>query len=51
MSFKFIANMDYSFIRSNGITITNAFQKILDESNHTPNKIWVVKAMNFTIDE
>ena len=26
-----------------GITITNAFQKILDESNHKPNKIWVHK--------
>ena len=51
MCFKFIANMDYSFIRSNGITITNAFQKILDESNGTPNKTWAVKAMNFTIDE
>ena len=51
MCFKFIANMDYSFIRSNGITITNAYQKILDESNRTPNKIQVVKAMNFTIDE
>ena len=27
----------------NGITITNAFQKILDKSNHKPNKIWVDK--------
>ena len=26
-----------------GITITNAFQKILDESNRKPNKIWVDK--------
>ena len=26
-----------------GITITNAFQKILDESNRRPNKIWVDK--------
>ena len=26
-----------------GTTITNAFQKILDESNHKPNKIWVDK--------
>ena len=26
-----------------GITITNDFQKILDESNHKPNKIWVDK--------
>ena len=25
------------------ITITNAFQKILDESNRKPNKIWVYK--------
>ena len=24
-----------------GITITNAFQKVLDESNHKPNKMWV----------
>ena len=27
-----------------GITITNAFQKILDESNRKPNKIWVDKS-------
>ena len=26
-----------------GITINNAFQKILDEFNHKPNKIWVDK--------
>ena len=26
-----------------GITITNVFQKFLDESNHKPNKIWVDK--------
>ena len=25
----------------NGITITNAFQKNLKESNHKPKKIWV----------
>ena len=25
------------------ITITNAFQKILNESNHKPNRIWVDK--------
>ena len=30
-----------------GITITNAFQKILDESNHKPNKIWVDKGSEF----
>ena len=29
------------------ITITNAFQKILDESNHKPNKIWVDKGSEF----
>ena len=33
-----------------GITITIAFQKTLDKSNRKPNKIWVVKAENFTID-
>ena len=27
----------------NGITITNAFQQILYESNYKPNKIWVDK--------
>ena len=30
-----------------GITITNAFQRILDESNHTRNKIWVDKGRKF----
>ena len=29
------------------ITITNAFQIILDESNHKPNKIWVDKGSEF----
>ena len=35
--------MDHSFIPlkdKKGITITNAFQKILEESNRKPNKIW-----------
>ena len=30
-----------------GITITNAFQEILDESNCKPNKIWVDKGSEF----
>ena len=30
-----------------GITITNAFQKNLKESNHKPNKIWVHKGSEF----
>ena len=30
-----------------GITITNAFQKISKESNHKPNKIWVDKGSEF----
>ena len=30
-----------------GITITNAFKKILDESNRKPNKIWVDKSNEF----
>ena len=29
------------------VPITNAFQKILDESNHKPNKIWVDKGIEF----
>ena len=36
--------MGYSFER---ITITNAFQKILDGSNHKPNRIWVDKGSKF----
>ena len=30
-----------------GITITNAFQKILKESNRKPNKIWIYKGTKF----
>ena len=30
-----------------GITISNAFQKILKESNRKPNKIWVDKGSEF----
>ena len=30
-----------------GITITNAFQKILDKSNCKPNKIWLDKGIEF----
>ena len=30
-----------------GIAITNAFQKVLDESNRKPNKIWVDKGSEF----
>ena len=30
-----------------GITITNAFQKVLNESNRKPNKIWVDKGSEF----
>ena len=30
-----------------GVTITSAFQKILNESGHKPNKIWVDKSSEF----
>ena len=30
-----------------GITISNALQKVLDKSNHKPNKIWVDKGSEF----
>ena len=30
-----------------GITITNAFQRILKESNRKPNKIWIYKGTEF----
>ena len=38
--------MVYSFERLKGkkrITVTSTFQKILDESNHKPNIIWIRK--------
>ena len=35
----------------NGVSIVNAFQKILDDSKRKPNKIWVDKKnVNFTTD-
>ena len=39
--------MGYSFKDKKGITITNAFQKILAESNRKPNKTWVDKGSEF----
>ena len=35
------------FIRQKGITITNAFQKILDGSCRKARKIWVDKSCKF----
>ena len=32
-----------------GINIVNAFQKILKESERKPDKIWLIKEVNFTI--
>ena len=40
--------MGYSFNREKGVTIINAFQKILDESKSKPNKIWVGKDCEFS---
>ena len=39
--------MGYSFEIERGITITNAFQNILDKSNFKGNKIWVDKSSKF----
>ena len=39
--------MGYSFKRQKRITITNAFQKMLKESNCKPNKIWIDKGSEF----
>ena len=39
--------MGYSLKCKKGTTITNAFQKFLDESNHKLNKIWVDKGSEF----
>ena len=45
----FMVNMIGLFLWNikKGITITNAFQNILDESNHKPNKIWVDEGSDF----
>ena len=37
----------YLWKRKKGVTITNAFQKILEESDRKPNKIWVQKGSEF----
>ena len=42
--------MGCSLKNKKGITITNAFQKISDESQHKTNKIWVDKG-NFMKDK
>ena len=39
--------MDCSFERQRGTTITNAFQKFLDESKRKPNKKWVDEGSEF----
>ena len=39
--------MGYSLKDKEGITITNVFQNILDESKCKPNKIWVDKGGEF----
>ena len=39
--------MGYSIKRKKIITITNAFHKILDESNSKPSNIWVHKVSDF----
>ena len=39
--------MSYSLKDKEGITITNVFQNILDESKCKPNKIWVDKVSEF----
>ena len=31
------------------VRIVNAFQKILNDSNRKPNKIWLTKEVNFTV--
>ena len=49
MFFIFSMNMHGLFLWQikKGITVTNAFQKILDESSCKPNKIWVHKGIEF----
>ena len=35
--------MGYPIQDKKGTTVTNAFQKVLNESNHKSNKIWIGK--------
>ena len=48
---RVIDNFKYVWViplkKEKGATITNAFQKIIDESNRNPNKIWVDKGSEF----
>ena len=37
----------HGWVNKKGITITNDFQKTLDESNRKPNEIWVDKDSDF----
>ena len=39
--------MGFSFKNKKGFTISNAFQKLLDESNHKRNRLWVHKGCEF----
>ena len=39
--------MGYSFKRQKGVSIVNAFQKIIDDSKRKPNRIWVDKGREF----
>ena len=39
--------MGYSFKKQKGATITDAFQRILNDSKRKPNKIWVDKGSEF----
>ena len=43
--------MDSSLKDKKGTTNTNAFQKIFDKSDRKPNKIWVDKSSEITIDQ
>ena len=47
MSSIFLVNVHRLKIDKKGITIINAFQKILDSSTRKPNKIWVDKVSEF----
>ena len=49
MSTAFLVNMHgfFPLKERKGVTITNAFQKILSESNRKPDKIWISKGSAF----
>ena len=49
MFFVIIVNTRGLLKKTKKVLLTNAFQKILDQSNRKPNKLWIDKGSEFYI--